>query len=65
MRIFLCSEICSPQTAVIPEEGRLFFLNHCGTTVEVANLDGTGRTVLIVYPEGALLRGLAVDPVAK
>ena len=61
----LCSEICSPQTAVIPEEDRLFFLNFCGTTIEVANLNGTGRNILFAYPPGALLRGLAVDPVAK
>ena len=61
----VCSEVLSPQTAVIPEEDRLFFLKHISAAVEVAKLDGTGRRVLIEYPKLALLRGLAVDPVAR
>ena len=58
-------EVISPQTAVIPEEDRLFFVNFNGSTVEVAKLDGADRRALIVYPQVAMLRGLAVDSIAR
>ena len=54
-----------PQTAVIPEEDRLFYVNFVGSTVEVANLDGANGRVLITYQGWPFLRGVAVDPVAR
>lgn len=55
----------SVHTAIIPEEDRLFFLHFYDKTVEVVNLDGTGRRVLIQHQKATQLRGIAVDPVAR
>ena len=57
--------INSPQTAVIPDEDSLFFLEHQEKSVGVARLDGTQRKRLIVHNSANRLRGIAVDPVAR
>ena len=62
--IIVCLGGQSPQTAVIPEEDRLFFVYYHGHTVEVANLDGSERRVLI-HTQATWLSGVAVDPVAR
>ena len=60
----VCSGGYSPQTAVIPEEDRLYFVHFFSKTVEVARLDGSERRVLI-QSQATWLRGVAVDPVAR
>ena len=56
--------ITSAQTAVIPEEDCLYFLDLSAKAVGVARLDGTERKRLIVYDDMAL-SGIAVDPIAR
>ena len=55
----------APETAVIPEEDRLYFVHYLEKKVEVANLDGTVRRVLIEHQTGCCLRDIVVDPVAR
>jgi len=57
--------ITYPQTAVIPDEDSLFFLEHNYKSVGVARLDGTQRKRQIVHAVANRLRGIAVDPVAR
>ena len=56
--------ILSTQTALIPEEDCLYFLDVSRKAVGVAKLDGTQRKRLIVHDDVSL-RGIAVDPVAR
>ena len=62
---YIYSDIRSGQTAVIPDEDSLFFIEQAEKSVGIARLDGTQRKRLIVHAVANVMRGIAVDPVAR